>query len=43
MKQRYRLLDLLSYAKGPSDKAGQVVNIVRGPKIDDLRKSDSEC
>jgi polysaccharide biosynthesis/export protein len=32
MKQRYRLLDLLSYAKGPSEKAGQVVNIVRGPK-----------
>jgi polysaccharide biosynthesis/export protein len=33
MKQRYRLLDLLSYAKGPSDKAGQIVNIVRGPKM----------
>jgi len=33
MKQRYRLLDLLSYAKGPSEKAGQIVNIVRGPKM----------
>src|SRR5687767_3815509 len=33
MKQRYRLLDLLTYARGPSDKAGQVINIVRGPKL----------
>ncbi|MEO8436631.1 MAG: polysaccharide biosynthesis/export family protein [Pyrinomonadaceae bacterium] len=33
MKQRYRLLDLLTYARGPSDKAGQTINIVRGPKL----------
>ena len=29
-----RLLDLLSFAKGPSDKAGQTINIVRAPRTD---------
>jgi len=32
MQRRLRLLDLLTYAKGPSDKAGQTVNIVRAPR-----------
>lgn len=32
MSRHIRLLELLTYAKGPSDKAGQVVNIVRGPR-----------
>src|SRR2546428_5526550 len=32
LQRRYRLLDLLAFAKGPSDKAGQTINIVRGPK-----------
>jgi polysaccharide biosynthesis/export protein len=34
MQRRLRLLDLLSFAKGPSDKAGQTINIVRGPRTD---------
>src|SRR5687767_15622898 len=41
MKQRYRLLDLLTYARGPSDKAGQVINIVRGPKLALCEKDSS--
>lgn len=32
MQRRVRLLELLTYAKGPSDKAGQSINIVRAPK-----------
>jgi polysaccharide export outer membrane protein len=34
MQRRLRLLDLLSFAKGPTDKAGQTINIVRGPRTD---------
>ena len=34
MQRRLRLLELLSFAKGPSDKAGQTINIVRGPRTD---------
>jgi polysaccharide export outer membrane protein len=33
MQRRIRLLELLTYAKGPSDKAGQSINIVRAPKF----------
>ena len=32
MQRRLHLLDLLTYAKGPSDKAGQTINIVRAPR-----------
>jgi len=32
MQRRLRLLELLTYAKGPSDKAGQTINIVRAPR-----------
>jgi polysaccharide export outer membrane protein len=32
MQRRIRLLELISFAKGPTDKAGQVINIVRGPR-----------
>lgn len=32
MQRRIRLLDLLGYAKGPSDKSGQTINIVRAPR-----------
>jgi len=32
MQRRLRLLELLSFAKGPSEKAGQTINIVRGPR-----------
>lgn len=34
MQRRMRLLELLSFAKGPSDKAGQTINIVRAPRTD---------
>src|ERR1043165_4116616 len=34
MQRRIRLLELLTFAKGPSDKAGQTINIVRGPRVD---------
>lgn len=33
MQRRIRLLELLTFAKGPSDKAGQTINIVRGPRV----------
>src|SRR5260221_14453484 len=33
MQRRLHLLDLLTYAKGPSDKAGQTINIVRAPRF----------
>jgi polysaccharide export outer membrane protein len=32
MQRHLRLLELLTYAKGPSDKAGQTINIVRAPR-----------
>src|SRR5215831_9159161 len=34
MQRHIRLLELLTYAKGPSDKAGETINIVRGPRQD---------
>lgn len=34
MQRHIRLLELLSFAKGPSEKAGQTINIVRGPRTD---------
>jgi polysaccharide export outer membrane protein len=34
MQRRLRLLELLSFAKGPTEKAGQTINIVRGPRTD---------
>lgn len=34
MQRKVRLLELLTYAKGPSDKAGQTINIIRGPQTD---------
>jgi polysaccharide export outer membrane protein len=34
MQRRLRLLELLSFAKGPTDKAGQTINIVRAPRTD---------
>jgi polysaccharide export outer membrane protein len=34
MQRRLRLLELLSFAKGPTDRAGQTINIVRGPRTD---------
>src|SRR5437867_4481092 len=34
MQRHIRLLELLTFAKGPSDKAGETINIVRGPRRD---------
>ena len=34
MQRHIRLLELLTFAKGTSDKAGQTINIVRGPRVD---------
>jgi len=34
MQRRIRLLELLTFAKGPSVQAGQTINIVRGPRVD---------
>jgi polysaccharide biosynthesis/export protein len=34
MQRHIRLLELLTFAKGPSDKAGETVNVVRGPRTD---------
>jgi len=41
MQRRIRLLELISFAKGPTDKAGQVINIVRGPRMELCEKTDS--
>ncbi|PYS22778.1 MAG: hypothetical protein DMF72_12095 [Acidobacteria bacterium] len=41
MQRRIRLLELLTFAKGPSDKAGQTINIVRGPR-QDICATDSQ-
>jgi polysaccharide export outer membrane protein len=32
LQRRIRLLDLLTYAKGPSSKAGQTINVVHSPQ-----------
>jgi polysaccharide export outer membrane protein len=34
MQRHIRLLELLTFAKGPSEKAGTTINIVRGPRTD---------
>ena len=34
MQRHIRLLELLTFAKGPSEKAGETINIVRGPRRD---------
>lgn len=41
MQRHIRLLELLTFAKGPSDKAGQTINIVRGPRNDMCSESTS--
>lgn len=41
MQRRIRLLELLTFAKGPSDRAGQTINIVRGPRTDICGNGDS--
>src|SRR3954462_12052322 len=34
MQRHIRLLELLTFAKGPSDRAGETINIVRAPRTD---------
>ena len=40
LSRRMRLLELLTYAKGPSEKAGETINIVRGAKPELCDKSE---
>jgi len=39
LQRRVRLLELLTYAKGPSAKAGQTINIVHGQALSICRAS----
>ena len=41
LQRRVRLLDLLTYAKGTSPKAGQTINIVRAPRTSGCQKDDA--
>jgi polysaccharide biosynthesis/export protein len=42
LQRRIRLLDLLTYAKGPSPKAGQTINIVHSPPSLVCQKGEPE-
>src|SRR5205814_6653619 len=42
LQRRIRLLDLLTYAKGPSPKAGQTINIVHSPPSLVCQKGEAE-
>lgn len=42
LQRRVRLLDLLTYAKGPTPKAGQTINIVHSPPTLNCQKAESE-
>ena len=41
LQRRVRLLELLSYAKGPSEKAGQTINIVHAPPALPCKKPEA--
>ena len=41
MQRHIRLLELLTFAKGPSEKAGRTINIVRGPRADVCASGDA--
>ncbi|HLA10360.1 MAG TPA: polysaccharide biosynthesis/export family protein [Pyrinomonadaceae bacterium] len=41
LQRRIRLLELLTYAKGPSPKAGQTINIVHAPPMLPCQKSET--
>jgi polysaccharide export outer membrane protein len=43
LQRRVRLLELLTYAKGPSPKAGQTINIVHAPKSQICHTPDTEA
>src|SRR5215467_7232658 len=40
LQRRVRLLELLTYAKGPSAKAGQTINIVHSTNVSPCRQAD---
>lgn len=40
LQRRVRLLELLSYAKGPSTKAGQTINIVHSTAVSPCKQTD---
>jgi polysaccharide biosynthesis/export protein len=42
LQRRVRLLELLTYAKGPSPKAGQTINIVHAPQAWICKNPDAE-
>src|SRR5215211_4159209 len=42
LQRRVRLLELLTYAKGPSQKAGQTINIVHSTAASPCKQTDSE-
>ena len=42
LQRRVRLLELLTYAKGPSQKAGQTINIVHGQMSSLCQSADAE-
>jgi polysaccharide export outer membrane protein len=42
LQRRIRLLDLLTYAKGPSEKAGRTINIVHSPPSLVCQKGEAE-
>lgn len=43
LQRRIRLLELLTYARGPSAKAGQTINIVHSPPVIACQQNDSEA
>ena len=42
LQRRIRLLELLTYAKGPSAKAGQTINVVHSPQAFSCSKPGAE-
>lgn len=42
LQRRIRLLELLTYAKGPSGKAGQTINVVHSPQAWSCAKPEAE-
>lgn len=42
LQRRIRLLELLTYAKGQSEKAGQTINVVHGPPVIECNQGASE-
>ncbi|HET6977605.1 MAG TPA: polysaccharide biosynthesis/export family protein [Pyrinomonadaceae bacterium] len=43
LQRRVRLLELLTYAKGPSPRAGQTINIVHSTTVSPCKKDDDDA